>query len=304
MVRTIRTERVTLLDGGMGRELLRMGAPFRQPEWSALALMETPHLVSRAHEQFALAGCDILTTNNYAVVPYHIGEERFVADGAALAARAGQLASDVAARFGCRVAGALPPLFGSYRPDLFEPARGQALLEQLIEALDPFVDIWLAETVSSIAEAEAVVTALKGDRRSLWLAYTLRDDEHALHDIPRLRSGESVAAAAHSGAEQGAAAILFNCSRPEVMAPAIDIVQQIRGERGASLAIGAYANAFSGQSTVAQANVTLHDIRQELDPAGYATFAEHWCQQGASIVGGCCGIGPQHISLLQQRLKK
>ena len=34
------TARITLLDGGMGRELKRMGAPFRQPEWSALALME------------------------------------------------------------------------------------------------------------------------------------------------------------------------------------------------------------------------------------------------------------------------
>ena len=32
-----------LLDGGMGRELQRSGAPFRQPEWSALALIEAPY---------------------------------------------------------------------------------------------------------------------------------------------------------------------------------------------------------------------------------------------------------------------
>ena len=31
-----------ILDGGMGRELQRRGAPFRQPEWSALALIEAP----------------------------------------------------------------------------------------------------------------------------------------------------------------------------------------------------------------------------------------------------------------------
>ena len=38
---------VTILDGGMGRELHRRGAPFRQPEWSALALMETRRLYAK-----------------------------------------------------------------------------------------------------------------------------------------------------------------------------------------------------------------------------------------------------------------
>ena len=38
----------TILDGGMGRELQRLGAPFRQPEWSALALMEGPEFFTFA----------------------------------------------------------------------------------------------------------------------------------------------------------------------------------------------------------------------------------------------------------------
>lgn len=42
---------ITILDGGMGRELERRGAPFKQPEWSALAMMEAPEIVKigRAH---------------------------------------------------------------------------------------------------------------------------------------------------------------------------------------------------------------------------------------------------------------
>ena len=66
-----------ILDGGLGRELKAMGAPFRQPEWSALALMEGPHFVRAAHEAFIDAGADIITTNSYAVVPFHIGEATF-----------------------------------------------------------------------------------------------------------------------------------------------------------------------------------------------------------------------------------
>ena len=76
---------VTILDGGMGRELERSGAPFRQPEWSALALIEAPAHVGRAHADFARNGAEVITTNSYAVVPFHIGQERFDAEGLTLA---------------------------------------------------------------------------------------------------------------------------------------------------------------------------------------------------------------------------
>ena len=84
-------DKVTVLDGGMGRELKRMGAPFRQPEWSALALMEAPETVVAAHRAFIEAGAEVITTNSYAVVPFHIGEERFAEDGRGLAALSGTL---------------------------------------------------------------------------------------------------------------------------------------------------------------------------------------------------------------------
>ena len=76
--------RVTILDGGMGKELHRVGAPFRQPEWSALALWEAPDTVAEAHRRFIDAGAEVIITNAYALVPYHIGEERYRASGADL----------------------------------------------------------------------------------------------------------------------------------------------------------------------------------------------------------------------------
>ncbi len=78
-----------ILDGGMGRELQRAGAPFRQPEWSALALSEAPQAVEAVHAAYINSGADVITSNSYAVVPFHIGEARFAAEGQALAALAG-----------------------------------------------------------------------------------------------------------------------------------------------------------------------------------------------------------------------
>jgi S-methylmethionine-dependent homocysteine/selenocysteine methylase len=284
----------TILDGGMGRQLARNGAPFRQPEWSALALMEAPHTVLEAHRQFIAAGAGVVTTNSYAVVPFHIGEERFAADGARLAALAGRLArqaADEAHRTG-RVAGSLPPLFGSYRPDLFDPVRAPLLLGVLVEALRPHVDLWLAETQGAIAEARAAVDAVAGTAGPVWVSFTLEDD--AVDTVPRLRSGETVAEAAQAMREAGVAALLFNCSRPEAMGAAVDVA--VAGLAGTDIPVGVYANAFPPRTAQAQANAGLSVLRDDLGVEAYRACAADWHRRGARILGGCCGIGPEHIA--------
>lgn len=298
------TNQVMLLDGGMGRELKRMGAPFQQPEWSALALFDGPDFVRRAHASFIDAGAEIITTNSYAVVPFHIGEARFAARGQELANLAGRLARQAVTDSGKKVlvAGSLPPLFGSYRPDLFKPAEAQALLKPLIAGLAPHVDLWLAETQSALAEAREVAIALRGNGKPLWLSFTLHD-EHPDPANPKLRSGESVVEAARLANEIGAATLLFNCSQPEVMGNAIDVARAELKRLGADIKVGCYANAFPPQTEDAEANGNLHDIRADLDPKGYLAFARDWQKRGADIIGGCCGIGPEHIAALKSALR-
>jgi S-methylmethionine-dependent homocysteine/selenocysteine methylase len=293
------TSTFTLLDGGMGRELHRMDAPFRQPEWSALALMLAPDTVERAHRRFVDAGAEVITTNSYALVPFHIGEAKFRAEGQKLADLAGNLARKAADGAGhkVRVAGSLPPLFGSYRPDLFDEAKAPAIMRPLIEGLSPYVDLWLAETQSSLAEARFAKSMLAEDKRPFWVSFTL-DDENEDPARPKLRSGECVAAAVTAMLELGVDAVLFNCSQPEIMEGAVDAARAVREAHGFKARIGIYANAFPPQRDDA-ANEGLSDIRADLDPARYAQFAKDWLQHGADIVGGCCGIGPEHIAAIR-----
>lgn len=289
----------TILDGGMGRELHRMGAPFKQPEWSALALMLAPDTVERAHRRFVEAGAEVITTNSYALVPFHIGEAKFAADGQKLADLAGRMARKATEGAGhsVRVAGSLPPLFGSYRPDLFDEAKAPAIIRPLIEGLSPHVDLWLAETQSCLAEARFARQSLAGDKRPFWVSFTL-DDDNADLARPKLRSGECVAAAVTAMLELGVDAMLFNCSQPEIMEGAVDAARAVREAHGFKARIGTYANAFPPQREEA-ANEGLSDIRADLTPARYAQFAKAWVQHGADIIGGCCGIGPEHIAALK-----
>ena len=295
---------VTILDGGMGRELKRSGAPFRQPEWSALAMIEAPETVEAVHRAYCAAGAQVITTNSYALVPFHIGQERFARDGLELAARAGQVARAAADDFtGVRVAGSLPPVCGSYRPDLFDPAAAAPLLAVLIEGLAPHVDLWLAETLSALDEARAVIAQLRGDPRPLWLSFTLADGPGDRAAPGQLRSGEHIEQAVHLAAEAGAQALLFNCSQPEVMHGALSRAQAEADRLGAALQLGVYANAFPPQSDDAAANDTLMPLRADLDPAGYLGWVEQWIETGAQIVGGCCGIGPEHIAAIAAQVK-
>ncbi|MBD9579194.1 homocysteine S-methyltransferase family protein [Pseudomonas sp. PDM23] len=293
----------TLLDGGMGRELKRIGAPFRQPEWSALALLEAPEYVAKVHRAFIAAGARVITTNSYAVVPFHIGEERFASSGRALAGLSGELARGAADEAGTsvRVAGSLPPALGSYRPDLFDADRSQAIHRELIAGLAPHVDFWLAETQSSLAEARAVKAALDGESKPLWLSFTLQDADDVKAE-PLLRSGESVEQAVLLALELGASALLFNCSQPESMGVAILRARQVLTDQVRELPLGVYANAFPPVREDAQANDTLLDIRADLGPAAYLQWAQEWIDEGAAIIGGCCGIGPEHIAQLNEHL--
>lgn len=301
------TAPVRLLDGGMGRELQRIGAPFRQPEWSALALIEAPAFVVQAHLAFIDAGARIITTNSYALVPFHLGEERFARQGLALADLAGRKARDAARRSAesVIVAGSLPPALGSYRPDLFDHQRSVAIHRQLIEGLKPHVDVWLAETQSSIAEVRAVREALGEElgkeSRPLWLSFTLLDGQEA-GSSARLRSGETVEEALRVAIELRAAAVLFNCSQPEVMAAALIAARAVLQDQHPDIELGVYANAFPPVNAEAEANSTLLEIRKDLGPASYLEWARSWVELGATIVGGCCGIGPEHIAELRDQL--
>ncbi|MEZ9710424.1 homocysteine S-methyltransferase family protein [Vibrio breoganii] len=289
---------VIILDGGMGRELKRIGAPFTQPQWSAQALIESPQHVEQAHRGFIEAGAEIITVNSYACVPFHLGETLYQQRGAELARTAAELAREAVNKSNQKVAvaGSIPPALGSYRPDLFEPVQVKEITQTLFEAQEAYVDLWLAETVASIAEFEAISQVLSQTEKPCHYAFTLQDD---LSDIPKLRSGETVKEGILKLCESGADGIFFNCSIPEVMEQAIAEAKAIIDEQGIDVAIGVFANSFTPIGATHEANDTIQSMR-ELSPQDYLEFAKQWHQAGATIIGGCCGIYPSHIKTLAE----
>ena len=293
-----------ILDGGLGRELKAMGAPFRQPEWSALALIEGPDFVRTAHDAFIEAGADIITTNSYAIVPFHIGEAAFQERASELLVLAGQLARAAAdaSSHEIRVAGGVPPMFGSYQPGKFDARRAVEMMALFRQHLTPYVDIFMAETHSSIAEAQSFLDAFADCGKPVWLSVTL-EDAKPVAGQPMLRSGELLADLLSSLSGNMPAAVLFNCSQPEVMDDAVrKVVTHVAGDANPPQ-IGVLANAFPlMKKDYGGANKSLHDLRGDITPQAYADFAQRWVESGAEMIGGCCGISPEHLKMVKARL--
>ncbi|MGX9419143.1 homocysteine S-methyltransferase family protein [Vibrio sp. WJH972] len=289
-------KKITILDGGMGRELRNIGAPFSNPLWSAQALIEAPEFVALAHRRFIEAGADIITVNSYACVPFHLGETLYSEKGAQLTQLAASIAKQEAenATRNVLVAGSLPPPFGSYRPDLFEPERAFDILNTLVESQHQYVDLWLAETVSSIEEARAIAHALEETSLPCYYAFSLSDDTA---QPAMLRSGESVTDAIEAIIESNIDGILFNCSIPEVITQALEVTNTVLSKHNKTISTGAFANNFTPISTQHQANETIQTTR-DLSPLEYLEFVKQWHKAEATILGGCCGIGPSHIAAI------
>ncbi|SDA92654.1 Homocysteine S-methyltransferase [Sinorhizobium sp. NFACC03] len=177
----------------------------------------------------------------------------------------------------------------------------QDYLTVLVEELAPHVDVWLGETLSLIAEAEAVQQAVADTGKPFWISFTLKDEPGAEARPAALRSGESVAEAARWIAGSGASGLLFNCSRPEVMRRAVEEAVTVFAKEACFIEIGVYANAFAADESGA-ANEALHAIRDDLSADRYTAFACAWVDSGATMIGGCCGVGAAHIHRLTSRL--
>ena len=285
-----------ILDGGMGRELRSRGVVILETIWSANGLITAPDVVRGIHRDYIDAGADIITTNTYGVIGHELAREGIAHRFDELNRLAGQLAVEARAQSGrdVLIAGSLPPLRGSYRADLVGPFE-QIEPEYARQAglLAPYVDLFICETMSCAREGFAAAHGALKTGKPVWVSWTLHEDHSG-----RLRSGETVAEAAEAVRSLPISGMLANCCAPESITAAMAQLVAT-GYRH----VGGYANTFvpvPSDWTLDGTGDTdgLIPLRDDLDPDPYANFARDWLAAGATVIGGCCGTGPEHIRQL------
>lgn len=288
---------ITLLDGGMGQELVARSGDAPTPLWATRVMIDHPGMVGAIHADYFAAGASVATTNTYAI--HHDRLERFDLDHLfhALHLRALAEAHEARGAHGRGlIAGSMGPLVATYRPEVTQPVAVAApKYAEIATLLGPHVDVILCETMASVEQAEGAAAGAQAAGRPVWLSVSVDD-----HDGSKLRSGEPVTDLAGVIARHKVAAVLVNCSVPEAMADAL------AGLKTLGLPFGAYANGFthiSGNFLKDAPTVAELTHRHDLTPEKYADFAMEWVAMGATIVGGCCEVGPAHIRHLADRLR-
>lgn len=290
---------VTILDGGMGGEISARVADSGQGLWSAKAMLDAPDVVVDIHREFIAAGARIIITNTYATIPHYLAKEALDERYVELTALGGELARQAVEQSGeaVLVAGSLPPLNESYRADLV-PAMADALpvYQAMVEALVPTVDLFVCETMATADEAFAAASqALDyGAGKPVYVAWTLNETPGT-----GLRSGESVAEAFRRVEGLDISSFLFNCTSPEAILAALPQLRALTDKP-----IGAYANRLNEVDP----NWTLDNqistgSRADLGVDAFVHMGERFAAAGATLIGGCCGIGPADIAALSARLR-
>lgn len=291
---------VLLLDGGMGQELRRRTGRGERALMGAMALLEEPDLVRAIHADYIRAGARVITTNSYALARTRLEEATGLGGRfEELMALAGQVAVEARNASGedVLVAGSLPPLRGSFRPDRVGPiAEIEPIYREHAALLAPHVDLFICETMSTSGEALAAARAAASTGRPVWVSWTLAD-EGASH----LRSGESLAEAWAALDGVAVEAVLTNCCWPESVGAAMPTMAKLGAPH-----VGGYGNGFGaiGAGWSLEQGVGALGKRGELDPVAYARHVRGWIADGATIVGGCCEIGPAHIAELHRMLRE
>ena len=295
------SQKITILDAGMGKALKMQGVEIPETIWSANALLVAPEKVQSIHEENILAGANMITTNTYGVIRSDLKKAGIENQFETLNLQAAGLARAAIKATGkvVKIAGSLPPLNGSFRPDRVRSVEEiEPLYREQAEILAPHVDVFLCETMSHINEAIAAARAARSTGKPVIVSFTLHEQNPG-----KLRSGQSLEDAINGLGEVDLEGLSANCTLPERISDAMPILAKSNLKY-----VGGYANAFTHvpEDWLLDGEKITDgplELRDDLSPEIYSKFVGQWINQGATLVGGCCGTLPSHIAAIATSLR-
>jgi S-methylmethionine-dependent homocysteine/selenocysteine methylase/SAM-dependent methyltransferase len=298
--RLIATDQVVMMDGATGTELIRVAGERPELEehlWGLTALLEAPADVKAVHRRYVDVGCDVICTDTWGLpTALRDGQARMWETSEPIhwmdvARRAVHVAREAAAEGGRadEVAVAFSINGDVDTPDGRETIR---LLARAFEHDPP--DLILVETLTLVRTSTyATIEALLATGLPLWLSF--RRCRHGVCGVYGEHwggpEGDAFGRAARRFEEMGVGALAINCLPPDHVTGMLAWLRDFT-----DLPLGVYPN---------QGYLSAAGWRHEagIGSEEYAALAVRWREEGAQIVGGCCGVGPLQIAAARAALE-
>ena len=286
---------VVVIDGGTGTEIQRRGVAMDGETWCAEANIGAPDTVREVHSSYVDAGAELILTNTYPTSPLlfdHLGRSDDVEPIDRAAVRLALEAADGRALVGGSISVMRPVVAGGDRTIVFHnwtEGRAREMYRRKAATMaDAGVDVLVMEMMrdtdySVWATEEAIATGLP-----VWVGIAVeRGPDGEL--VGASRSECSLESVVEALAPLGPDLIAIMHSSPDDTGPALDVVRSRTDVR-----LGAYPESGYFE---------MPDWRfVEIDVDDLVARTRGWIDQGARVVGGCCGITPEHIAGLATAL--
>ena len=268
------------LDGATGSNLQKAGMPKGccTEDW----VLNNPEALVKLQRAYAEAGSNIIYAPTFQAQP--IALARVGLDRRCEEINAALVALSRSAAPGCLIAGDLTTL--ATFCDSWDEANFELLVEnyqrQIRGLLDGGADFLIGETLLYPQEAEAILTAaeLEGATCSMY-SFTMQADGS-------LFSGRDAGPVLRELEELGAAAVGFNCVAADMMTPYL-VTKLRRSVRGPLI-----CKPNAGVPTIGADGIPYYPQT----PDEFASIVQDCRNNGANILGGCCGTQPEHIAAI------
>ncbi len=304
--RIMKNRSLLLLDGGLATQIEAQGVKLHESLWSAGLLLDNPSEIVAAHRAYLDAGAECIIAASYqasrrgfALLGLGVTEaDELIVSAVALAARARDefLHDNPNTKTRPLIAASIGPL-GAANHDGSEytgkyDADELALREfhqQRTELLDDAgADILACETIPNAIEATVLASLLQKTKTPAWVSFSCRDGT-AINDGSPVRDVAAIFAA-----HPTVFAVGINCTAPEYVLSLIAELQQAVPDK----AVVVYPN--SGEC--------YHSVDNSWSGENSAVIAADaaltWHAAGATIIGGCCRMGPQHTRAMHEKTRR
>ena len=275
-----------LIDGATGTEIERRGVPMVDKAWNSAGALTHPDIVRQVHEDYIRCGAQIVISNTFSTSRHVLQDAGLEEHFEFLNRRGIELARE--ARTNMRapnvlVAGGIT--YGSFTAKKPSSRQLQANVEEQAGIMAAAgADLIMLEMMTDVAHTLILLDAAQKSGLPVWVGFSCTVDEHG---VVRLLNGPTLVEGLEGIKGKDIPLVSIMHTEVEYIDACLDVLQA-----NWSGPIGVYAH--SGMF------VAPHWIFEDtISPEEYASAAAQWVNRGVQVIGGCCGIGVEHIRLLK-----
>ena len=288
--------KVRILDGGMGQEILNRGVKPHGTIWGATALLHKKYhqIVVKAHLDFIKAGAEVIVTNSFGSRRRRLIENNLEKKFNELNITAGKLAAKAVkkSKKNTLIAGSLPPQNFTYFADLGDNLNFiKDGFYQQAKCLNPYVDFFYLDVMSSLKECEIGIQSIKSFKKEFLIGIHIRENG-------KLPSGEKFISVVKKLEKYNPIGILASCVSIENLNQITKDIKKIKVPFG--FKINAFEHIPAGWKPDANNPKVQLGTRHDLNPKKFLNVCKKFKKLGAKIIGGCCEITPAHVKQIKK----